>query len=294
VQRKQGIDEISRFGRGVKSFAGPVFILFGRALLAALMLTVIIAVPVQAGDAGWDELNKKAADLRSGKKYSEAIKTYEQLLQLTRKTYGENNVKIAEILIEMSLIQRYDLDNENKYNELQDKAKKVKMTLNNTLSCQEPVKWSYEPCRERWLGPDPCFRFTDYRNYIKVTYYGLEGSEFKTPQDLIKSLMGLFGKFEAMDTITIMGRDAVRIKLRYEDRGRWDRDGRYLMKEYRYEEFILLPMKQGFLAFNFNMNRRLPVPRTFSKEGAPKDLYGDAYESYQTWSSFLDGCSVTK
>jgi hypothetical protein len=39
VQRKQGIDEIGRFGRGVKSFAGPVFILFGRALLAALALT---------------------------------------------------------------------------------------------------------------------------------------------------------------------------------------------------------------------------------------------------------------
>lgn len=246
-----------------------------------------------AGESIWDVLNKKAKDLQWEKKYSDSIKTYEELLQLTQKNYGERNVKVAEILIEMSLIQRYDLNNEKKYNELQGKAKKIMMTLNGTLNCREPAKWDYEQCRERWLGPDPCFKFTDYQNNIKVTYYGLEGSDFKTPQDLIQLLNGLFGKFETMDTIKIKDREAVRIKLRYEFRAHQDRDGKHMMPEFRYEEFILLPVKQGFLAFNFNMKDYIPIPLTFSKEDAPKDPYGDAYENYQTWYLFLESCSVT-
>lgn len=42
------------------------------------------------------------------------------------------------------------------------------------------------------------------------------------------------------------------------------------------------------------MNHHIPIPLTFSKEGAPKALYGDAYENYQNWSTFLENCSVTK
>lgn len=264
------------------------------AVSLALLLIVMITSVALAGEANWDELNKKAKALQSEEKYSDAIKTYEELLQLTQKNYGEKNVKVAEILIEISLIQRYDLNNEKKYNELQSEAKKIMMTLNGTLNCREPAKWAYEQCRERWLGPDPCFKFTDYRNYIKVTYYGLEGSDFKTPQDLISRLKDLFGKFEAMDTIKIKDREAVRIKLRYEGGDRHDRDGKYMMPEFRYEEFILLPLKQGFLVFNFNMNHHVPIPRTFSKEEAPKALDDAAYENYQTWSTFIASCSVTK
>ena len=97
-----------------------------------------------------------------------------------------------------------------------------------------------------------------------------------------------------METVKIKDREAVRIKLRYGRGGHYDpHTGRYMMPEFRYEEFILLPLKQGFMAFNFNMNSRLPIPRTFSQEGAPKDLYGDAYETYQSWSSFVESCSVT-
>lgn len=263
--------------------------------LGVLILGILqMGSPAFAVDASWDELNKKANALQSENKYTDAIKTYEELLQLTQINYGEKNVKVAEILIEMSLIQRYDLNNEKKYTELQSEAKKILMTLNGTLNCREPAKWTYEQCRERWLGPDPCFKFTDYRNYIKVTYYGLEGSYFKTPPDIIQRLKDLFGKFDAMDTIKIKDREAVRIKLRYEGGNRHDRDGKYIMAEFRYEEFILLPLKRGFLAFNFNMNHHVPIPRTFSKEEAPKDLYGDAYENYQTWSTFLESCSVTK
>jgi hypothetical protein len=122
----------------------------------------------------------------------------------------------------------------------------------------------------------------------------LEGSDFRTPHDLIERLKGLFGKFEAMDTVKIRDREAVRIKLRYEQGGHYDaHSGRYMMPEFRYEEFILLPLKQGFMTFNFSMNSRLPIPGTFSQEGAPKDLYGDAYEAYQSWSSFVESCSVT-
>jgi len=97
-----------------------------------------------------------------------------------------------------------------------------------------------------------------------------------------------------MDTVKIRDREAVRIKLRYEQGGHYDaHSGRYMMPEFRYEEFILLPLKQGFMTFNFSMNSRLPIPGTFSQEGAPKDLYGDAYEAYQSWSSFVESCSVT-
>jgi hypothetical protein len=193
----------------------------------------------------------------------------------------------------MSLIQQYDLNNEKKYHELQGEAKKIRMTLNGTLNCGEPAKWDYAQCEERWLGPDPCFKFTDYRNNIKVIYYGLEGSGFKTHQDLIQRLNSLFGKFEVIDTIKIKDREAVRIKLRYDYRAHWDHDGKYKMQEFRYEEFILLPVKQGFLAFNFNMKNHVPIPLTFSKEDAPNGLYGNAYEDYQTWSTFIESCSVT-
>jgi hypothetical protein len=44
---------------------------------------------VLAGEAIWDVLNKKAKDSQSEKKYSDAIKTYEELLQVTQKNYGE-------------------------------------------------------------------------------------------------------------------------------------------------------------------------------------------------------------
>ncbi len=263
------------------------------AALVVLFLIVMITTAVQAGAAGWEELNKKAKEFRSEEKYSDAIKAYEELLRLTKKKYGENNVKVAEVFIEMSLIERYDLSDENKYYEFQGEAKKVMMTLNGTLNCREPAKLTYEQCRERWLGRDPCVKFWDYRNYIKVTYYGLEGSDLKTPQDLIERLKGLFGQFESMDTVKIKDREAVRIKLRYEDRPFHAHDGHHTMPEFRYEEFILLPLKQGFMVFNFNMNSFLPIPRTFSQEEAPSALYGDAHEDYQTWSSFLESCSVT-
>ena len=55
----------------------------------------------------------------------------------------------------MSLIQRYDLNNEKTYDELQGEAKKMMMTLNGSLDCREPAKLTYERCTERWLGPDP-------------------------------------------------------------------------------------------------------------------------------------------
>jgi hypothetical protein len=261
--------------------------------LLALLLIVVMTSAGRAGEAGWEELNKKAQDLRSEQKYSDALKTYEKLLQLGKKSYGEKSVKVAEILIEMSLIERYDLNNEKKYDELQGEAKRIMMTLNGTLNCREPAKLTYEQCTERWSGQDPCVEFSDYRDYIKVTYYGLEGSAFKTPEDLIRELEFLFRKFETRDTVKIKDREAVRIKLREEFRQRPGYEGHYRTLEFRYEEFILLPMKQGFMAFNFTMTRSAPIPRIFSQEEAPEALYGDAYEMYQIWSSFLESCSVT-
>jgi len=114
------------------------------AALFALFLIAVTTTAVRAGEAGWEELNKKAKALQSQEKYSDAIKTYEELLQLTKKNYGEKNVKVAEILTEIALIQRYDLNNEKRYDELQGEAKKIMMTLNNTLNCREPAKLTYE------------------------------------------------------------------------------------------------------------------------------------------------------
>jgi len=263
-------------------------------------LGILILLILQSGNfaiasnASLDELAEKAGKLAAGEKYSDAMKTYEQLLQLTEKQYGEKNVKVAEVLIAMSLVARYGFQDEKKYHELQVRAKVIKMTLNGTLSCGEPARWAYEPCRERWLGPDACFKFTDYRNYIKVTYYGLTGSAFKTPQDLTARLKELFGKFEIEDAVKIENRDAWRIKLKYESGGHYEHHGQYLPKEFQYEEFIVLPLAQGFLAFNFNLVSYGPIPAIFSKEEAPENLYGDAYENYQTWSSFLKSCFVTE
>jgi len=263
-------------------------------------LGILILLIVQLGNfaiasnASVSELAEKARKLAAQEKHSDAMKTYEQLLELSQKQYGEKNVKVAEVLIAMSLVSRYGFHDEKKYHELQGRAKAIKMTLNGTLSCGEPAKWAYEPCRERWLGPDACFKFTDYRNYIKVTYYGLEGSTFKTPQDMTKRLKDLFGKFEIEDSVKIQNREARRIKLRYESGGHYEHHGKYLPKEFQYEEFIVLPLARGFLAFNFNLVSYGPIPAIFSKEEAPENLYGDAYENYQTWSSFLKSCFVTE
>lgn len=259
-----------------------------------ILLIVQWANFAAASGDGFDELARRAGKLEAREKYSEAMKAYEELLQLAQGLYGEKNVKVAEVLIAMSHVSRYGLHDEKKYDELQAKAKAVKVTLNGALSCREPAVWSYEPCRERWLGPDPCFKFTNYRHYIKVTYYGLEGSAFKTPQDLQERLKGLFGKLAAEDSVKIGNREARRVQLRYESGGHYEHHGRYLPKEFQYEEFIVLPLARGFLAFNFNMNSHGPLPAIFSKEEAPEILYGDARESYQTWSSFLQSCVLTE
>ncbi len=245
-------------------------------------------------NASVNDLAEKARQLEAREKYSEAMKTYEQLFELTQKQYGEKNAKVAEVLIAMSLVSRYGFHDEKKYHELQGRAKAIKMTLNGMLSCGEPAGWAYEPCRERWLGPDACFKFTDYRSYIKVTYYGLEGSAFKTPRDLTQRLKDLFGKFAGEEDVKLADREARRIKLRYESGGYYEHHGKYLPKEFQYEEFIVLPLAQGFLAFNFNLVSHGPIPGTFSKEEAPENLYGEAYKNYQTWSSFLQSCFVTE
>ena len=243
-------------------------------------------------EPGWEELHRTAEKLRAEKSYSQALAAYKVLLDLARKTYGENHVKVAEILIEIALLNRYDLGNEKKYAEFQEKAKKIKLTLNGSLSCKEPEDWTYEPCRERWLGPDPCFIFRNLHAYIKVTAYGLDGSRFMTPKDFIENLNGLFDKFEAMETLTFGGREATRIKLRYEQSYFHDHDGGRRPASFLYEEFLIVPMEKGFLVFNFNLSRLTPIPLNFIRENAPKNLYGTAYDEYRAWVSFTGNCKM--
>jgi hypothetical protein len=169
-------------------------------------------------EPSWEELHQAAKKFQEEKRYLKSIKVYEELLDLTKKMYGEKNVKVAEVLVEMAILNRYDLGNEKKYDELQEKAKKIQLTLNGTISCREPKDWTYEKCRERWARQDPCFMFSNVHDYIKVTYYGLDGSQFMKPADFLENLRGLFGKYEAVEAVKLGGRDATRIKLRYEHR----------------------------------------------------------------------------
>lgn len=264
-----------------------------RIFFVAVILNILLwGSPAISAEPNWEALHRKAEKLHAEARYAETLKTYEALLELTRETYGENNWKVAEVLVEMALVHRYDLGDEKRYDELQQRAKKIKLTLNGALSCKEPENWSYEPCRERWLGADPCFTFRNVPDYIKVTYYGLEASEFKQPGAFIGNLENLFGKFKATETIKLDGRKATRIKLRYEQRRSHDHNGRYLPPRFFYEEFVIVPLTKGFLVFNFNLNHHTPVPSNFKKEDAPEDLYGSVYDEYQTWISFTKSCKV--
>lgn len=260
-------------------------------IIAGAMLSAAAAFPAEPGPA---EMRQKAEKLRSERKYAQALKAYEAALQSTRETYGENSVKVAEVLVGMSLIYRYDLGKGKKYFELQKKAKQVQLTLNGTVSCGEPRHLRYEPCRERWLGPDPCFRFASFNEYVKVTYYGLEGSTFAGPEDFIKNLRGLFGRFEAMDTVTIGGREATRVKLRYDRRDHYDRDGHHRPQRFLYEEFIIVPLKKGYLVFNFNLNQHSPIPVSFDGGEGMNDIHGKARAAYRAWSSFIESCRINQ
>jgi hypothetical protein len=264
-----------------------------RIFVAAVFFMVILwGNPVYSLEPDWDQLHQKAEKLRAEEKYSESLNIYEELLKLTQIKYGKKNVKVAEVLVEMSLVHRYDLGNEKKYDELQEQAKKIQLTLNGAITCGDPKDWTYEPCHERWLGHDPCFAFRNVKDYIKVTYYGLDDSELKKPEDFVKRLKGLFGKSEALDIVRIDGRETTRIILRYEQGNRHDRDGMFILPMFLYEEFLILPLKKGFLVFNFNMNHFNPIPSEFIKENAPKDFYGDAYDEYQAWRSFTGSCKI--
>jgi hypothetical protein len=245
-------------------------------------------------EPSWEELHQAAKKFQEEKRYLKSIKVYEELLDLTKKMYGEKNVKVAEVLVEMAILNRYDLGNEKKYDEFQEKAKKIQLTLNGTISCREPKDWTYEKCRERWARQDPCFMFSNVHDYIKVTYYGLDGSQFMKPADFLENLRGLFGKYEAVEAVKLGGRDATRIKLRYEHRYYRDHNGDYPLLIFLYEEFLILPVKKGFLVFNFNLNHLTPLPLNFTKEDAPKDLYGDSYDEYQTWLSFIKSCKINQ
>jgi hypothetical protein len=260
--------------------------------LTAILIVLLTAGAAYSSEPGWDKLYQKAQKLKTEEKYAESLKTYEELLKTVEIKFGKNNAKVAEVLTEMSLLYRYDFGNENKYAELQEKAQRIMLSLNGTVGCQSPKDWIYEQCRERWLGNDPCFVFRNAANYIKATYYGLDDSKFKKPDDFINHLKGLFGKFHAEDKVKIDGREAVRIKLRYEQGNRHDHDGMFIMPMFLYEEFLILPLKKGFLVFNLNLNHHTPLPSDFARENDSEELYSGAYDEYRIWLQFTESCKI--
>lgn len=260
-----------------------------------IIAVLIVLIPSGASCASGDNMEKlhqKALMLSAGEKYAESLKTYEELLKEALRKFGSNNVKVAEVLSEMAPLYQHISGKENKSAALREKAKQIKMTLNGSLDCQPPKDWSYEPCRERWLGEDPCFVFRKSNDYIKVTYYGLDGSEFKTPDGFINHLKELIGEFRARDKFTIDSLEATRIKLEYQTGNRQDRDGMFIPPMFLYEEFMILPLKKGFLVFNFNLNRLSPFVSDFTLKNVPEDLYNGARDEYSEWQAFTGGCKT--
>ena len=261
-------------------------------LIITVLIVLIQSGAASASDQDWEKLHQKALVLSAGEKYAESLKTYEELLKETLRKFGGNNVKVAEVLSEMAPLYQHIRGKEKKSAALREKAKQIKMTLNGTLDCQPPKDWRYEPCRERWLGEDPCFVFRKSNDYIKVTYYGLEGSEFKTPDGFINHLKELIGKFKASDKVKFDSLEATRIKLEYQMGNRQDRDGIFIPPMFLYEEFMILPLNKGFLVFNFNLNRMAPFVSDFTLKNVPEELYNGARDEYSEWQAFTGGCKI--
>ncbi len=153
--------------------------------------------------------------------------------------------------------------------------------------------WEYSKARERWLGPDPTFKLAR-RIYIsiRVTLYGLEGSRINTPEEFEEPLDQMFmGDQKTIETVMIDGAKAKSIRI-YSERGdHIDYHGGYVPPDYILDEFVILPLEEGFLVFNFTAHWHVPLPDlSLSPEEADSDTDRAFLIVLQEWQSFLKSC----
>ena len=158
-----------------------------------------------------------------------------------------------------------------------------------------PKTWRYEAGRERWGGGDPTFSINKgWATTIRVTHYGLGGSRFKTPEDFESYLDNLFfGERKETKNLTISGKKAKSILLRYEHDEFTDHHGAFIPRQYAYDEFVILPLREGFLVFNLAVYSSAPFPSFIQPdEEWHSELDKKMAQTVKDWRSFLKSCKI--
>jgi len=167
--------------------------------------------------------------------------------------------------------------------------------LQDVLQCDDLTDegWRFRDRRERWLGDDPTLKYRNGLNLIRITHYGLEDSGFRTPAEYVEHLQKIFDELEAVEPTSLAGREGILVRLRYEHREFTGHHGEYVPAEYSYEEFIIVPMDEGFLVFNLTLHHALPMPEGFYKgDEAVTGWEEELFQQVKTWQKFLASCSI--
>ncbi len=116
-----------------------------RKLIVSLALCLVVASAVSAQDK-WNELNQKVVKLHQEGKYTEAIKTAEESLEMAERTFGPDHVNVATSLD--SLAELYA--SQGRYSEA------------------EPLYKRSLAIREKRLGPDHLDVATSLNNLAEL------------------------------------------------------------------------------------------------------------------------------
>jgi len=186
-------------------------------------------------------------------------------------------------------------DGEKEYEEMEEKGKKIRLSLNGVLKCKEVKKegWYYKRASERWLGDDPTFKYVNFRDKIQVTHYGLEASGFLTTEEFVTHLKNLFREFKSVETVKVDGKSAKKITIQYEYPAYTGHHGEHVPHRFNYEEFVLLPLEKGFLVFNFDLNHITPIVMSFApEEEMTSEWLKEVARLGKTWNKFLKSCVI--
>jgi len=176
-------------------------------------------------------------------------------------------------------------------------------SLNGVLQCKAPENWDSKfwlirGMRERWLGKDPTFKYAhQWDDHVRITHYGLSGTHFETPEDYVAHLENLFDEPEEVKPITIDGREGELIRLRYHYDDYTDVHGAYFPPRFMYEEFAVLPLKEGFLVFNLDMQRHyISFPSEMHPKGGPDPSLTDREKQMismaKDFHEYLNSCKI--
>ena len=171
----------------------------------------------------------------------------------------------------------------------------VTLTPEDIIEYDVPEGWKYAKARSRWLSPDPTFKLEkSYMASIKVALYGInEDTGFSTPgalEDKIDKLLHDANK--TVDTTSVAGKEAKSIQLYYEQSGFTDEHGVYVPENFVHDEFVILPLEEGFLVLNLVISWDFPMPSpSLSVEEADNDYDREVAQIFKDWRIFLKSCS---